>query len=230
MGKKIIGFVFAAFSLIASDNVLAQANTVYIDQVGNNSTIDVTQTGANNVIGTSASGTRLYGNSQNVTISQIGSNNIAALNIQGNNATVDSAVTGSLNTVTINCGAGTGTLASCADSTIAVNATGDSNTLSVTAGAKNNATINVTGDTNNANINSQTNNLLGAKSDVTVAGGLNSITIAQNGAAGANGFDTKVDVSGSSNIIGITQSGSVDSIVNIKSVGSNNTFTISSGN
>lgn len=230
MSKRVLGLLTVLGTMLFANNALAQANTVYIDQIGNNSVIDVTQTGSNNIVGTSVTGTRLYGNNQTVNITQIGSNNVAALNIQGNGATVSSDVTGSLNSLTINCGAGTGTLAACTDSNITVDATGDSNTMTVTAGAKNTSTTTITGDTNSVDINSQTNNLLGAKSDVTVAGGINTVTVSQNGAAGANGFDAKIDVTGSSNTIGVTQSGSVDSIVNIKSVGSNNTITVNSGN
>jgi hypothetical protein len=228
MSKKIYGFIAAMTAMFMTTTALAQANMVYMDQIGNNSVIDVTQTGSNNVTGNETTVTKLYGNNQTVTVSQIGSNNVAALNIQGNNATVATAVTGSLNTVTVECGGGIGTLATCTDSNIILNATGDSNTMTVQSGAKNTSTTNITGDTNSLLITTKTNNLLGAVSSVSVVGGLNDVTILQDGPAGANGFNAKIDVTGASNTIGVYQGGSVDSKVDVKSAGSNNTITVHS--
>ena len=230
MSKRIYGFVFALAAMFAVNSAFAQANLVYIDQIGNNSVIDATQTGANNVMGNQTTVTKLYGNNQTVTVSQIGSNNTAALNIQGNNATVATAVTGSFNTATIECGGGIGTLAACTDSNIILNATGDHNDMTVQSGAKNTSTTNITGDTNTLLITTKTNNLLGATSLVSAVGNLNDVTILQDGPAGGNGFYAKLDITGASNTVGIYQSGSSDSKVDLKSVGSNNTITVHSGN
>jgi hypothetical protein len=228
MSKKVYGLIVALTTMFMASASLAQANLVYIDQIGNNSVIDATQTGANNIMGNETSVTKLYGNNQTVTVSQIGSNNVAALNIQGNNATVATAVTGSFNTATIECGGGIGTLAACTDTNIILNATGDHNTMTVQSGAKNTSTTNITGDTNSLLITTKTNNLLGAISSVSVVGGLNDITILQDGPAGGNGFNAKLDITGASNTIGVYQGGSVDSKVDLKSAGSNNTITVHS--
>ena len=48
------------------------------------------------------------------------------------------------------------------------------------------------------------------------------ITVSQSGPAGSNGFTADVQVTGSSNTIGVTQSGTVDSNVSVHSTGSNN--------
>jgi hypothetical protein len=85
-------------------------------------------------------------------------------------------------------------------------------------------------NTNTATINNASDHLLGAKSSITIAGGQNTVSVSQSGPAGATGFDAMVDVTGSSNNIGVTQTGTVDSKVNVKSVGSNNTITVRSGN
>jgi hypothetical protein len=232
MGRvKLYGLVGALFAYFISTSAWAQANTVYIDQIGNNTVIDMTQTGSNNVIGTGSSNTKSYGNNQQITISQIGNNNVAALNIQGNNSTVLSTVTGSLNNLTIDCGAGQGNLNSCNDSNITANATGDSNNMTVTSGGKNLSNSNITGDTNNLTITSgvdNSNNLIGSKSEVTVIGGLNSITLVQDGVAGGNGHDAKVQVTGDSNQVGVYQGGATDSKVDIKSLGNSNTITVRS--
>ena len=219
-----------ALSLITTTPVFAQSqNTVYIDQIGDSSTIDVTQTGANNVVGTELSKSIFRGNSQIVTISQIGSNNNSVFNIQGGGANLTSNVTGSFNTVNASCGAAPVT--SCTDTVITANINGNTNTVDITAGAKSLATVDATGDNNTVGINSSTTNLLGARARVTTTGGNgNTISVSQSGTAGLNGFDATVDITGGSNTIGVTQSGTVDSTVNIKSVGSNNTITVRSGN
>lgn len=230
MSKKIYGLIVALFSMFTATASMAQANLVYIDQIGNNSVIDVTQTGGNNTVGNTTTVTKLYGNNQTVTVSQIGSTNVAAINLQGNNPTLATGVTGSFNTVTVECGGGIGTLAACTDSALILNATGDHNDMTIQSGAKNTSTSNITGDTNTLLITTKTNNLLGATSLVSAVGNLNDITILQDGPAGGNGFYAKVDVTGASNTIGIYQSGTVDSRVDLKSAGSNNTITIHSGN
>lgn len=228
MSKRIYGLIVAFTTMFMASAALAQANLVYIDQIGNNSVIDVTQTGANNTTGTTAAVTKLYGNNQTITVSQIGSNNVAGVNVQGNNATVATAVTGSFNNVTVECGGGIGTLAACTDTNIILNATGDHNDMTIQSGAKNTSTTNITGDTNSLLITTKTNNLMGATSLISIVGGLNDVTILQDGPAGGNGFNAKLDITGASNTIGVYQGGSVDSKVDLKTAGSNNTITVHS--
>jgi hypothetical protein len=219
-----------ALSFMATTPVFAQSqNTVYIDQIGSSSTIDVTQTGSNNVVGDEVNKTIFRGNSQLVMITQIGSNNNSVFNIQGNGAQLTSNVTGSFNTVNASCGAAPTT--ACTDTIITANITGNTNNVNITSGAKSLATVDATGDNNTVGITSSTTNLLGARARVTSTGGNgNAITVSQTGTAGLNGFDATVDVTGGSNTIGVTQGGTVDSTVNIKSVGSNNSITVRSGN
>ena len=220
----------AVILMLSAEQVFAQsANSVYIDQIGSSSLIDVTQTGANNVAGNETTAMVFRGNSQLVTISQIGSNNLSLINVQGGGAVVTNNITGSFNQTTINCGAAPTT--ACTDTTITANATGDTNLMSITAGAKSTATASVTGDSNTVTIDSNTSNMLGARSSVTTTGGNgNAITVTQTGPGGSAGFDAMVDVNGASNTIGVTQTGTVDSKVSIKSVGSINTITVHSGN
>lgn len=203
-------------------------NSVYIDQIGNNSSIDVTQTGIDNVLGNNTNKAVFYGDSQGVTITQIGSYNSSVMNVQGNGTTLVSNVTGDSNQVNVSCG-NTGPL--CNQSSITATATGDQNVINVTGGAKSTFGASVTGSNNTVNVTSTTTNLNGATASVTQTGGdANNITVSQNGPAGLNGFQTTVDVTGGGNVIGVTQTGTVDSTVNIKSVGSNNSITVHSGN
>jgi hypothetical protein len=220
-----------AMSVLAASGALAAGNQVYIDQVGNNSNISVTQSGGDNAVGDSAAAAILHGNNQSITVSQIGAVNTAALNVQGAGTTVQSTVTGNTNTVNIDCGSGSVNKASaCADSNITANITGSNNDIGINAGSKSTHSTEVTGDRNTLHTDSITSNLLGARSTITATGSDNAVTVTQHGPAGLNGFEATVALTGSSNTVGVAQSGTVDSKVNITSVGSNNTISVISGN
>jgi hypothetical protein len=231
MSKILYSLVVASVMLFAGTSLAQTANSVYIDQIGSNSNIDVTQQGSNNVVGTNTTKTILWGSNQNVTIGQIGSNNIAAVNVQGSNATLLSTVTGSLNTVNIGCGTGgSGNNGSCTDSNLTANATGDSNILTMSTGSKSTSSIAVTGDNNTASINTDTSPLIGNTASITALGDGNTLSIGQTGVAGANGHNGKINVTGSSNTIAVTQSGTIDTTVDVKSMGSSNNITVNTGN
>jgi hypothetical protein len=220
--------LFLSIIMVFFGSVAMAQNSVYIDQIGNNSAIDVTQTGIDNVLGNNTNKAVFYGDNQGVTISQIGSFNTSVMNVQGSTTTLNATVTGDSNKVNVACGV-TGSL--CNQSAITAAATGDNNTINISGGAKSTLDASVTGDGNTANIVSTTTNLNGATAKIIQTGGdANSITVTQNGPAGLNGFQAKVDVTGGGNIIGVTQTGTVDSTVNIKSNGNNNNITVHSGN
>jgi hypothetical protein len=226
--KYILAVVLALFSA----PVFAQTvNSVYMDQNGSNSTINITQTGSNNTAGTSLKNNTFYGNTQIINISQIGATNTGDFTIRGDGAHLTSTINGSLNDVTVNCGTGaSGAGASCTDTVIVANATGGNNTLDIFTGAKSNSSITLTGSHNTATIADTSNNLLGTVNSINATGGYNTLSITQDGVAGALGFSANVDVTGSTNTIAVVQSGTVDSNVNIKSAGSNNHITVHSGN
>ena len=111
-------------AMIFSTSTLAADNSIYIDQSGDNSTIDITQTGAGNVIrGIQGVGTgnttpaKIYGNNATIDIQQIGSTNTLNLGVNTSTATgraygIDLTyyVTGNSGVATINSNnAGTGT-------------------------------------------------------------------------------------------------------------------------
>lgn len=230
MKCQIMAMALTAGFLILPFSSLAQSlNSVYIDQVGSNSTISMTQTGSGNTLGTESKSTSFGGNNQIVMITQIGANNVGEFNIQGGGANVTSNVNGNLNTVSVSCGAGGTT--TCADTIIESNATGSMNTLTTTAGGKSTAKINLTGDSNRATITNTTTNMLGSRAEiVSTNGDGNTLSITQDGPAGLNGFAAKIDVNGGSNTVSVTQGGTVDSTVSVKSIGSGNTITVHSGN
>jgi hypothetical protein len=65
--------------------------------------------------------------------------------------------------------------------------------------------------------------------DITSIGSTNITNITQSG-GGANGHYAKLDITGSGNNTTINQSGTIDTTVSLKSVGSGNTFNITTRN
>lgn len=198
---------------------------------------------------------KIYGNNNQVTISQIGSGNKLDFGIRttvANGATGGNvytySITGSNATAIINSNSdGQGTSGSnSVDVTqvgnaanLNVNILGSKNSITaLTSGGNNNSLVStINGNENTQNVsmtggggNSATLTQTGTSGSInlTSVGATNTFTIAQSG-GGSNGHSSVLDVTGSGNTYGITQSGtSADSIVNLKTVGSGNTFTINS--
>lgn len=204
----------------------AAGNSVYVDQIGSGSTINITQTGLSNEVGNATNKAIVNGNNNTVTVEQIGTNNITSLNVQGTGATVSSLVTGDNNTVNLDCGS-TGSCPS--GSTLTNTITGDGNSVSQSTEGLTISNVNITSDNNTVTINNTSTAIAGAKSSVDISGGGgNTVAITQAGAAGTNGHDADVTIVGAVNNIDIRQGGSVDSKVVTSVNGSGNTVTIKS--
>ena len=65
--------------------------------------------------------------------------------------------------------------------------------------------------------------------DITTVGATNITSITQTG-GGVGGHKTTLDYTGSSNNTTISQTGTIDTTVNLKSVGSGNTFSLTTHN
>ena len=253
-------------SLVLFANIaFAADNSVYIDQSGSDSTIDITQTGAGNAVRGLQSGSgsdntvraKMYGSDSLVDIRQIGGDNTLNLGFDVTKATgqtygIDLTyyVTGNNGTATINVnGAGAATAASNMidirqtgnSASTNVTMTGSKNSLTATTagGASNSltATINADETTNNIAVsggggNSVNLNLTSNKADnsITMVGASNSVSLTQSGVAGTNGHAFTYNVTGSNNSMTAVQSGTIDTTVNVLSVGSGNTWNITTGN
>ena len=110
LSRKIL-----ATLIMAAMPGLGFANDVYMEQIGDNSTISITQTGAGNLINGNVGGNGniddaalIKGDLNNVTISQIGASNTLSMIINnetnGTGSTVVVSATGSGNNQTIGCG------------------------------------------------------------------------------------------------------------------------------
>jgi len=201
--------------LLLSVNAYAADNSIYVDQSGDDSTIDITQTGAGNVIrGIQGVGTgnttpaKIYGNSNSIDIRQIGATNTLNLGINTSVATgraygIDLTyyVTGNNGTATINSNnTGSGTSGS---NFIDVRQTGNSASLNLNIlGSKNDFTAVTSGGSNNSITSTITADETVTDISMTGGGG-NSYT----GTLSSNKGHIDITTVGANNGITLTQSG-----------------------
>lgn len=234
----------------------AADNSIYIDQAGDNSTINVTQDGAGNVVrglpGVGTSSTtpaKIAGDNNQVAITQTGSGNTLKLGMQTTtgtgNPTVNYSVTGNNAQAIIDTnGAGTGTSASnYIDITQVGNAgvvnvamLGQQNTLTAlqSGGNNNNLTATINGDNNTATVSNTQGG--GNATTINQQGDNHTATVTTTGATNVTNIDQQgasaghtavVSINGSGNTTAITQSGTAGSnIANYTGVGSGNTVNI----
>jgi hypothetical protein len=192
--------ILIALLCVISSSVYA--NDVYIEQVGDSSTITITQDGSGNKVGDALNAAYIGSGSNIVTIDQIGSNNELNLVVNGSSTDVVIDTTGSGNIQTVNCG--TTSSAGCSGSTIKQVVSGDDNTITqnLGAGANHYSEINVIGSSN-AITHTSTNT--GVTSAIITA-------------------------TGDTNTIGVTQSGTLPQSITVNSTGNLNNITINQSN
>jgi hypothetical protein len=194
----------------------AFANDVYVEQIGDNAIVSITQTGAGNMVngnieglGNADDAALIRGDLNDVTISQIGSGNILSLILNnessGTGATVVISADGSNNTQNISCG--TALSSSCNASIIRSEITGNNNnTIQTLSGGAIQSKIAVNGNYNNV---THTASGVGFHSgEITVSGSgtssiANAVTLTQSGALTKNAIITS---NGSNNNVIVTQS------------------------
>ena len=79
-------------------NVNAAGNSVYVDQIGDGSTINITQTGNSNSLGSANSKATFNGNNNTINIEQIGNSNVTNTVINGTGVFITKIITGNSNT------------------------------------------------------------------------------------------------------------------------------------
>lgn len=229
--------------MIVSPNATAAlssptTNRIFLDQSGDNPTINLNQTGNSNRQGSDISPIYLRGIGQTVTTIQTGNSNEIDLAVvhettgSGVGATVMIQQIGSGNKVDAACGRGTGSdgttaLTGCKAANLNWKFTGNSNTLQYRAtGDNQSSAITVNGNSNAFYIDSLTAN---NSQTIQVTGDNNLFNLKQN-STGAAGSSIWVNLTGNSNTMNITQSGTVDSVANIKSVANSGSFNITQRN
>jgi hypothetical protein len=212
LSRKLLTILVAAGTLSSG----AFANDVYVDQIGDNSSVSITQTGAGNTVNGNVGGNGniddaaiIRGDLNNVTISQIGAGNTVSMIINnetnGTGSTVVVSADGSGNNQTIGCG--TALSSSCNASVIRSEITGNNNnTVQTLSGGVVQSKIAINGSWNNV---THTASGVGLHSgEITVSGSgsnqlANAVTLTQSGASAKNAIITS---NGSSNNITVTQS------------------------
>ena len=209
---KLLATLVALF--IASP--VSWANDVYVDQIGDNSTVSITQTGAGNLVNGNVGGSGnnddpaiIRGNLNSVTISQIGAGNTLSMIINnetnGTGSTVVVSADGSGNNQTIGCG--TALSSSCNASIIRNEITGNNNnTVQTLSGGVVKSTIAVNGNYNNVTHIASGVGLHNGEITVSgsgTSGAPNAVTLTQSGVSNKNAV---INSNGSNNNISVTQS------------------------
>lgn len=216
-------------SMMATSLAYGQSttNSIYIDQVGDNSNISIIQKGQANKIGTEQNRFVLQGDAQTVDVKQQGNNNKIEGKIeQADNLDYDVDLIGDNNNVTFNKGDG----ASVAGSKLVLAVTGDSNNLSMTQGSTSSSTnadqeVTITGDGNDY---TSTINADDVKNRITIIGDTNTTTMVQNGFAGKEVTST---VTGNGNTMTINQTSTLNvDKIDVTHTGNGNTITINQCN
>jgi len=217
---------------------IATTNRVFIDQSGDNPNVNVTQDGTGNKQGSSARPIYLRGIDQVIVTKQVGINNEINLEVVNDStgankgAKVTIQQTGDNNKVDAACGYGnasTGSpaLTGCNNADLNWKFTGDSNELQFRGtGADLRSAITVTGDLNKIFIDA-----IGDKHSQTlmITGDSNEFNLNQR-STGAAGSSIWIDLTGNNNKFTVSQTGTVDNVLNIKSVANSGTFNITQKN
>lgn len=217
---------------------VSTTNRVFIDQSGDNPNVNITQDGSGNKGGSEQRPIYLRGIDQTVITRQIGDNN--ELYFEGRNATTGSgqgmSVTiqqiGNSNTVDAQCGYGTASdgstqLTGCKAADINWKLTGNSNDIQFRGTGDNiGSAITVTGNLNTFVIDSIGN---GHTQTLTVSGNSNAFNINQR-STGAVGSSVEIHQTGDGSAFTVSQTGTVSSVLYIKSVSNSGTFNINQKN
>jgi hypothetical protein len=212
LSRKLLAILMVSGTITSG----ALANDVYMEQIGDNSSVSITQTGAGNTVNGNVGGTGnnddaaiIKGDLNNVTISQIGASNTLSMIINnetnGTGSTVVVSADGSNNNQTIGCG--TALSSTCNASIIRSEITGNNNnTVQTLSGGVVQSKIAINGNYNNV---THTASGVGLHSgEITVSGSgtssvANAVTLTQSGASAKNAVITS---NGSNNNVIVTQS------------------------
>jgi DNA-binding protein len=217
---------------------VATTNRIFIDQSGDNPNVNMTQNGSGNKAGSAVRPVYLRGIDQKIVTNQVGATNEINLEVvnattgPGVGATVTIQQLGNTNKADVACGYGTASdgttaLSGCKAADLNFKFSGNSNEIQYRAtGEDIKAAIDVAGNTNKFFMD-----VVGNKHTETikVVGDTNTFNINQR-STGAAGSSIWVDLAGNSNSFTLSQTGTIDNVINIKSVSNSGTFNITQKN
>lgn len=173
-----------------------RASDVYIDQAGSTTTIDITQTGSGNTIGSSGTASTIIGDNTDVDITQNGSNNTADIETAtgASGTTLNYSATGGSNVLDVD-------ISTATDTTLTTTITGDSNevTLCGSLATKASAVASATCATE-LSANTTTTNL-------AITGDSNKIAVGADAASAVNNITVGGNIGSNLNVINLEQSG-----------------------
>ena len=199
----------------------ALASDVYIDQAGSSSTIDITQTGDGNKVGSAVERTTINGSGTDLDITQTGSSNTIDIETASgaSGSDIEMVQTGSSNVANIDVGAAS-------DLVLNIDIAGDSNETTLCG----TATTAASSLTSASCATEMSQNYLGV--DLDINGDTNKVAVNRSGISGTSGTtEVKVNIGGSvisnSNVVNITQSSITESgMVDLAIDGSSNAVNI----
>ena len=217
---------------------ISTTNRIFIDQSGDNPNVNMTQDGTGNKAGSAQRPVYLRGIDQTVVTRQIGVTNEINLELVNDTTGTGKGITATIqqigdnNIVDAACGYGSAStggtaLTGCNAADLNWKFTGDSNDLQFRGtGADLKSAIDVTGDSNVFRIDA-----IGDKHTQTikVVGDTNTFNINQR-STGAAGSSIWVDLAGNGNSLTMSQTGTIDNVINVKSVSNSGTFNITQKN
>jgi len=191
------------------------ASDVYIDQAGSTTTIDITQTGDGNTVGSSGTASTITGDTTDVDITQTGSGNAAdiKMSVGTSGSTVNYTAAGGSNILNVE-------IDGAADTKLTTTIAGDSNevtlcgTIGTVAAASQTATC-ATG----VQANTTTSN-------IAITGDRNQIAIGADAASAVNTITVGGNVTSDDNVINLSQTGLDVPNVTLNVDGSSNAINI----
>lgn len=213
-------------------------NSVFIDQNGDNPNVNITQDGSGNKAGSAARPVYLRGIDQTIVTKQVGTSNEIMLEIvnasSGANqgATVTIQQIGNTNKIDAACGYGTAStgsplLSGCKAASLNWKFTGNSNEMQFRGTGDGIASaVDVGGSGNLFYVDAVGDN---QSQTIKVSGDNNTFNLNQR-STGAAGSSIWVDLTGASNTVTVSQTGSIDNVVHVKAVANNGTINVTQKN
>lgn len=207
----------AIASVLAVLACAASASEVYIDQAGSSTTIDITQTGNGNTVGSSGTPSTIIGDGSNIDIVQTGASNSADIStsVGTSGSVIDYSAAGNLNQLNVEIDGAT-------DTNLTTTISGDSNVV-VMCG-----TIATAGD---ASTTTAATCSAGVSADTTtttigITGSTNYIAIGADAASAINNITIGGTVASSFNTVNLSQTGTDTPVVTLNVDGNSNAINI----
>jgi len=193
----------------------ARASDVYIDQAGSTTTIDIVQTGSNNMVGSAGTASTIIGDGSDIDVTQTGSNNTANIETAAgaSGTKIDYTAAGSTNVLDV-------AISAASDTILTAAIAGDSNevTLCGTVGTNASAAGSASCGTE-VSANTTTTN-------IAITGDSNKVAVGAAAASAVNNITIGANTISDFNVVNLTQGGTGTPVVTLNVDGSTNAVNI----